>query len=462
MTFHKERWFGDRVFYKMLFSISIPIMIQNGITNFVGLLDNVMIGQIGTDAMSGVSIVNQILFVYNLCIFGAVSGAGIFTAQYYGQKNKEGVQYTVRFKALLCIVISLLMIFLCLTNGNLLIGLFLNGEGSAANIQATLNNGRNYMLIMLAGLPFFMLTQIYGSTLKACSHTMLPMKAGIIAILINLVLNYVLIYGKFGFPVLGVSGAAIATVCSRLVECAIVLITVHVKHSTYDFVEGLYHTFYIPKDVAGKIIRKGTPLLVNETMWGAGMSTLAACYSLHGLHVVGAMNITNTIGNLFNIVLIAMGEAVAIIVGQILGTGDMKRAKDTATKIIVISLLLCMGVAAVLILVAPVFPKFYNTSNEIRHMATILIILVAVFIPQNALLNTCYFTLRSGGKTILAFFFDSFYIWCFNIPVAFLLTKFTSLNIFLIFTCVQLADTVKTILGLVLVKKGIWLQKIVD
>ena len=462
MRFQKEKWFGNSDFYKMLFSISVPIMIQNGITNFVGLLDNVMIGQIGTQAMSGVSIVNQILFVYNLCIFGAVSGAGIFAAQYYGQKNKEGVQYTVRFKFLLCILITTLMILLCLTYGDALIGLFLNGEGSAGNIRATLNNGKIYMFLMLLGLPFFMLTQIYGSTLKACGQTVLPMKAGIIAILINLVLNYVLIYGKFGFPVLGVSGAAIATVCSRLVECSIILVAIHVKHSTYNFVEGLYSGFYIPGDVVGKITKKGTPLLINETMWGAGMSTLAACYSLHGLHVVGAMNITNTIGNLFNIVLIAMGEAVAIIVGQILGTGDMKRAKDTANKIIATSLLLCIGVAFILVLVAPAFPKLYNTSDEIRHMATVLITLVAVFIPQNALLNTCYFTLRSGGKTMLAFFFDSFYVWCFNIPVSFLLTHFTSLNIFVIFTCVQLADTVKTILGIILVQKGIWLQKIVD
>ena len=462
MKFQKEKYFGNSDFYKMLFSISIPIMIQNGITNFVGLLDNVMIGQIGTQAMSGVSIVNQILFVYNLCIFGAVSGAGIFAAQYYGQRNKAGVQYTVRFKFLLCVVITTLMILLCLTYGNSLIGLFLNGDGSVQNIQSTLQNGRVYMLVMLFGLPFFMLTQIYGSTLRACGQTVLPMKAGIIAILINLVLNYVLIYGKFGFPALGVAGAAAATVCSRIVECAIVLITIHVKHAAYDFVEGLYQNFYIPKEVIYNILRKGTPLLVNETMWGFGMSTLAACYSLHGLHVVGAMNITNTIGNLFNIVLIAMGEAVAIIVGQILGTGDMKRAKDTAGKIIFTSLILCIGVSVIMILVAPFFPKLYNTSDEIRRMSSTLITLYAIFIPQNAVMNTCYFTLRSGGKTMLAFFFDSFYLWCFNIPVAFLLTRFTLLSVFVVFTCVQLADTIKTILGVVLVKKGIWLQKIVD
>ncbi len=457
----RQKYFGDAAFYKMLFAIAIPIMIQNGITNFVNMLDNIMIGRIGTEAMSGVSIVNQILFVYHLCLFGAVSGAGIFTAQYYGQKNTDGIRHTVRFKLLTVAVITTLTVLLCIFCGRSLISMYLTGEGSAASIQAAMASGREYMLCMLAGLPFFMLTQIYGSTLRECGQTLLPMKAGIAAICINLVFNYLLIYGKFGFPMLGVRGAAIATVLSRVVEAAIIVIFVHSDAEKNPFVIGLYRSFSIPRDVIRRIVVKGTPLLFNETLWSAGIATLTGCYSMRGLHVVAAFNISNTISNLFQISLIAMGDAVAIIVGQILGTGDMKKARETDTKITVFAVLLCSFFAMLMFFAAPVFPNFYNTTEDVKQLAIRLIMITALFIPQHTLLNTSYFTLRAGGKTLIAFFFDSVYIWCVSVVIAFMLAKCTAFSILWIYFFVQLADGIKAAIGVILVKKGVWLHNIV-
>lgn len=458
----RQKYFGDAAFYKMVFGIAIPIMIQNGITNFVNMLDNIMIGQIGTEAMTGVSIVNQILFVYNLCLFGAVSGAGIFTAQYYGQKNTDGIRHTVRFKLWAVIIITILTVLLCVFSGQSLINIYLTGEGSAESIRMTMASGREYMLFMLAGLPFFMITQVYGSTLRECGQTILPMKAGVAAICINLVFNYLLIYGKFGFPMLGVKGAAIATVLSRVIEAAIIVISVHRSPAKNPFVTGLYRSFAIPRDVIRRIAIKGTPLLLNETLWSAGMATLAGCYSLRGLHVVAALNISNTISNLFHISFIAMGDAVAIIVGQILGTGDMKKAKETDTKIIVFAVLLCSLVAVFMFAIAPVFPEFYKTTEDVKQLAVKLIMISALFIPQHALLNTSYFTLRAGGKTMIAFFFDSVFIWCISVVLALALAKCTPLSILWIYFFVQLADGAKAVIGVILVKKGVWLHNIVE
>lgn len=458
----RQKYFGDAAFYKMVFVIAIPIMIQNGITNFVNMLDNIMIGQIGTESMTGVSIVNQILFVYNLCLFGAVSGAGIFTAQYYGQKNTDGIRHTVRFKLYAVTVITILTVLLCIFSGHSLINIYLTGEGSAASIQMTMTSGREYMLFMLVGLPFFMITQVYGSTLRECGQTILPMKAGVAAICINLAFNYLLIYGKFGFPMLGVKGAAIATVLSRMIEAAIIVISVHRDTERNPYITGLYRSFAIPRDVIKRIAIRGTPLLLNETLWSAGMAALAGCYSLRGLHVVAALNISNTISNLFHISFIAMGDAVAIIVGQILGTGNMKKAKETDTKIIVFSVLLCTLVAAFMFFIAPVFPEFYKTTEDVKQLAVKLIMISALFLPQHALLNTSYFTLRAGGKTMIAFFFDSVFIWCISVVLAFTLAKCTSLSILWIYFLVQLADGVKAIIGVILVKKGVWLHNIVE
>ena len=457
----QHKFIGDKAFYKMVLAISVPIMIQNGITNFVSLLDNIMIGQIGTEQMSGVAIVNQLLFVYNLCLFGAVSGAGIFTAQYFGQKNQEGIRQTVRFKIWLLSAITLITVILFLLAGDSLITLYLQGEGTPENAAATLRYGKEYLQIMLPGLIPFMLVQIYASTLRECGQTILPMKAGVVAVFVNLVFNYILIYGKFGAPALGVRGAAIATVISRCVEAAIVLIHIHRHREQNPFIVGLYSTFRVPGSLVFKIVTKGMPLLLNETLWGAGMATLTQCYSIRGLNVIAALNISNTIGNIFNIVFIALGESVAIIVGQLLGAGKMEEARDTDNKLIAFSVFSCVLVAIAMLLPARFFPLLYNTNDEARTLATYFITLTAVFMPLHAFLHSAYFTLRSGGKTIVTFLFDSVFIWCVSVTIAFLLSHYTTLSVVAVYVCVQLGDLIKCAIGFILVKKGVWLQNIV-
>lgn len=457
----KEKFIGDRAFYKMVLLIAVPIMIQNGITNFVNLLDNIMVGQIGTEQMSGVAIVNQLIFVYNLCIFGGLSGAGIFTAQYFGQKDEEGIRNTFRFKIWMAVLITIIAIIIFVTGGSNLISLYLN-DGSTGDLAATLKYGKLYLMIMLTGLPGFMLVQIYSSTLRECGETVVPMKAGIAAVFTNLIGNYLLIYGKFGFPELGVAGAAIATSLSRYVEAVIVVGWTHLNKEKNPYVVGLYRTLMLPSSLVKAIIVKGTPLLLNETFWSMGMAALTQCYSVRGLHVVAAFNISSTIGNLFNVSFIAMGSAVAIIMGQMLGAGKLKEARDTNNKLIMFTILLCIGVALCMVLFAPFFPKLYNTEEETRKLATGLIMLQSLFMPQQGFLNAAYFTLRSGGKTIITFFFDSVFICLVSVPLAFALSRFTTLPILLIFALVQMGDWIKCVIGFILIKNGSWIQNIID
>ncbi len=456
------RFIGDKQFYKMVLAVAIPIMLQNGITNFVGLLDNIMIGRIGTEQMSGAAIVNQLIFVYNLCIFGGVSGAGIFTAQYYGQKYTEGIRNTFRYKLWLSLIITAATIALFIAYGSTLISMYLKGDPQSAQAMKTLMYGRQYMLIMLVGLLPFMLAQVYSSTLRECGETVLPMKAGVISVLVNLFFNYLLIYGKLGFPILGVRGAAIATVISRYVEVLIIVIWAHRHKEQNPFVDKLYSTLKIPVSLVQKIFIKGTPLLLNETLWASGMAMLSQCYSVRGLNVVAGTNISSTVSNLFNISFMAMGNAVAIIVGQLLGAGKMEEAKDKANKLIAFSVACCSLIALVMLLMAPLFPMLYNTNEEARQLARYFIIINAIFMPQNAFLNAAYFTLRSGGKTVITFLFDSVFIWCVSVSTAFILSRFTTLSVIAIYIIVQLADMIKCIIGFILVKKGVWIQNIVS
>ena len=445
----------------MVLMIAVPIMIQNGITNFVSLLDNIMVGQIGTEQMSGVAIVNQLMFVYNLCIFGGLSGAGIFTAQYFGQKDEEGVRHTFRYKIWMAVILTILAVVVFVVGGESLISNYLNGSSDGGDLAAALHYGKQYLWVALAGLPAFMMVQVYASTLRECGETLVPMKAGITAVLVNLVLNYLLIYGKFGLPALGVVGAGLATVISRYVEMAIVLTWTHRHKDRNPYIVGLYRTLKVPGYLVTRFIIKGAPLLVNETLWAAAQASLMQCYSVRGLSVVAAFNIASTIANLFNVVFIALGDSVAIVVGQQLGAGRMEEARDTDNKMIAFSVMCCTGVALVMLLIAPLFPQLYNTDPGTRQLAAYLIMAQAIFMPQNAFLHAAYFTLRSGGKTLVTFLFDSVFVWCVSVPIAFVLSRYTTMFVVFIFACVQIGDWLKCIIGFVLVKKGVWMQNIV-
>ncbi len=458
----RRRYLGDKAFFLMVLGIAVPIMIQNGITNFVGMLDNIMIGRVGTEQMSGASIVNQLIMVYNLCIFGGLSGAGIFTAQYCGQGNHEGIRATFRFKLWLGVIVTVLTTFLLLSGGDLLIRLYLSGEGTSRQRQEILMYGLRYLRVMLFGLPAFMFAQCYAGTLRECGETLMPMKAGITAVAVNLVFNYLLIYGRFGFPRMGVTGAAAATVLSRYVECLIVVLWTHTKGRRLAFVDGLYSTVRIPRRLLVKFFVTGMPLLINETLWSGGVAMLAQCYSVRGLDVVAALNISNTLTNLFNIVLISMGSAVAIIVGQLLGAGKLDEARDTDTKLLCMAVLICIVPGMVMFTIAPLFPKIYLTSDEVRRIATAFIRICAAFMPVNAFLNSCYFTLRSGGKTIITFIFDSAFIWCVSVAGAFVLTRYTTLPVVTVYLIVTAMEILKAVFGFILVKNGIWIQNIVS
>ena len=457
----KNKLIGDKAFYKMVLSVAVPMMIQNGITNFVGLLDNIMVGRIGTEQMSGIAIVNQLLLVFNLAIFGAISGAGIFAAQFFGCRDHQGVRHTFRFKIYICTAITLIGILILTGFGEKLIRMYLHGENNVQALEEALKYGQQYLGVMLIGLLPFAAEQIYTGTLRECGETMIPMKAGVAAVFVNLILNYLLIFGKFGFPEWGVVGAAVATVISRYVQAAIVIIWTHRHTERMPFIVGAYKSFTIPSALTNKIIIKGTPLMVNEILWSAGMAMLMRCYSVRGLDTVAALNISSTISNLFNVVILALGGAVSIIIGQLLGAGKMEEAKDTDAKLIAFSVMSCVAIGAVLIVLAPLFPALYNTTDTVKELATHFLRIAAACMPIAAFMHATYFTLRSGGKTIITFLFDSVFLWCISVPLAFVLSEFTALPIIPLYLCCQLVDILKCILGFILVKKGVWLHNIV-
>ncbi len=453
---------GSWSFYKRTLVIAVPIMIQNLITNFVALIDNIMVGQVGTEQMTGVAIVNQILFVFNLAIFGSVSGAGIFSAQFFGKGDREGVKHTMRFKIITAFVLCTIGILVFILAQDRLINMYLSGEEAGLDVALTFESAKSYLVFMLVGLLPFALDQVYSGTLREGGIATVPMYAGIVAVVTNTCLNALLIFGLGPFPVMGVQGAAIATVISRFIQAGIVIVWTHKKRNELVYPKGLYRSFFVPKDLVKKISIKGLiPLTANEVLWSLGIAVLTACYSVRGIDVVAGQNISNTVVNLFNVLFIAFGSGISVVIGQMLGANELEKAKDAAPKLIFFSTAMCVVVGTVMAVLAPLFPLLYNTTDNVRELAASFIVISAIWMPAHGMLHATYFTIRSGGKTLITFLFDSGFSWVVSVPLAYCLASFTSIDIISIYFIVQSAEIIKCIIGGVLIKMGVWLSNIV-
>lgn len=456
-----QKFIGDKTFYRRVAGVAVPIVIQNTITNFVSLLDNIMVGQVGTLQMSGVAIVNQLMFIFYLCIFGAMAGAGIFTAQFHGSQDHEGIRRTFRFKLMAGLLLAAGGIVLFLFAGTPLIRLYLQSDSSPSDAAQTLSHGLKYLHMMLLGLIPFAISNAYASSLRETGKTTVPMIAGVCAVLVNLALNYVLIFGHFGAPAMGVRGAALATVISRFVELAIVVIWTHRNPQTNPFITGAFRSLYIPGALLKNILIKGMPLLLNEFLFATGTALVNQCYSTRGLDVVAATNISNTIYNLASVVYLSMGSVIGIIMGQMMGAGSSKEeVRSSHRKLTALAVGSCAVFSLFLLAICVPFPKIYNTTDAVRTLATQLIIVSAAVMPLHAYIHAVYFAMRSGGKTMITFFFDCGSIWLGSLPLAYFLSRFSAVPIVPLFILCSCVELIKCVIGFFIIRSDSWIRNL--
>jgi len=220
----RKKYIGTRGFYKSVMVMAIPMILQMMVTNLVSLIDNIMVGRLGTEPMSGVSIINQFVFVFNVTIFGAVAGPSIFGAQFFGKGDHEGQKHTFRFRLLVCTGIIAIAALICSIFGSSLISLFISKESTPQQRDAIMTSGMDYLKIIMLGFIPFGIGQAYSSVVRECGYTKAPMAAAMSAVGINVLLDWCLIFGKLGLPEMGVRGAAWATVIAKTIEALVVIV----------------------------------------------------------------------------------------------------------------------------------------------------------------------------------------------------------------------------------------------
>lgn len=455
-----KSYIGNKAFYKMALSIALPMIIQNTITNLVNMLDTMMVGSLGSEAVAAVGAVNQFVFIFNLATFGAVSGAGIFAAQYNGRGDNNGVRNTMRIKLVCCLLLGILGMGVLIAFGDPLIKGFLN-KSEEMDLALAIEYSKEYLAVIILGFIPFAISQAYASTLRETEQTKPPMVASLISVVTNFVLNGLLIFGLLGFPALGVQGAAIATSISRFAEFAVLVIWTHSHKKKCPFIKNIYSKFHIPKALAKQVAIKGIPIWLNELFWSASVTALNFCYSNDRTEVLNALNISFSLQNLLSVSYFALSSSIAIMVGNLLGAGEFEKAKDTDRKLLAFSVFMGGCMMGIQLILSQFYPMIYTeVSDAERQLATYTMACFALTMPAAALATSTYYTIRSGGLAFVTMLFDSVYAWVIVIPVAALLSFVFKLDYKIMLPLVLVTENLKLLPGLILVHKGIWIKQI--
>lgn len=449
---------GTKAFYASIIAIVIPIMLQQGLTSIVGLLDNIMVGRLDADSIAGVAICNQILFVFSNLMMGGLAGPGIFVSQYFGAKDEVHLRESFRFKMILAFLVTAITVTVFSIYGEEIIRIVFDNDEVQEEIA--IEKGMSYLNVMIYSLPIFALSQVLSTTLREIGEVKIPLYSSIAAIIVNFVLNYILIFGKFGAPRLEVAGAAYATLVSRVVEATILLVFVMIKKCVFS--RGVFKNFKINFNLTKAITKKGTPLLVNELFWGIGSTLIMFSYALRGKNVVAALSISSAASNLLYVIFGALGMGIAIFVGKELGANRIEEARNNANKLLFFAVIVSIIMSAVFVIASPFIPKLYNVEYEIRHLATSFIIVICCCMPIFTFNVGCFFTLRSGGKTIYTLIFDSGFQILISLPLAFILSKYTNLYIVYTYFIVQFSEIIKSFIGFKFVTSGLWASNLTN
>lgn len=442
---------NDRQFMKKVLFIAIPIMLQQMLTSSVNLLDNLMVGQLGDYAISGVAAANRFFSVGTFGMMGIITASSIFIAQYYGAKQHEHIQQSFRYS----IVASLLVIMPFVLAGLLIpaqVAGFFNPDPQLADLVS------RYM--PLAALTFVpqALSLSVGSAMRSLGNTKLPLYSSVIALFANAFLNYVFIFGHFGFPELGVLGAALGTLIARFIELGFLLLML--KNNDFAFKTRIVDMFKIEKHVIKTITLRGVPLVINEILWAGGHAVLFKFYATRGTFVMSAMAILQTTSDLFFVLFAGMASATTIMVAQPLGSNKLDLAKENAWKMFAFATLLSLFFALGLFGASFIVPGLYNISDDIHHLATTMIRIQAGFFWIYMLNAQSYFTLRAGGDMMNTLILDAGFMWCVNIVVVGSLAYFTNVSIFVLFIAGQLTDIIKLMISLRFVKQERWVKNL--
>lgn len=453
MTF-REKYIGDKQFYKYVLSLALPMMFQGLLVSLSGLIDNLMVAGLGDSFLSGVAAANRFYMIFNFAVMGVVLAGGIFIGQYLGAKKPEKMKESFRASIILSYLVMIPFFFAILFYPTTVLRFFTT---DLYVIQSGLDY---YKAIVWAMIPVTMSLAI-GTAIRSTGDTKTPIIASSIGIAINLTFNYLLIYGNFGFPALGVYGSAVATLISRLVEVSILLYIMSVRH--FDFATKIKDVFKIDNKLFKLITKNAVNIAGNEILWASSMAFLMKFYSTRGPAAMTAYSIAGSVGDIFFILFGGMSAATTVLVGHKLGADDFDGAKSNGYKLLALSIGMALFFGMTMIGISNLVPIIYtDVSVEAQQIAMNLIRIVGLLFWTYMYNLQILFMLRAGGDSFSAFIMDSGFMWIINIPVVGFFTYYTNMPIVYLYLIGQMTDIIKLTVSTFVFKKELWVKNVTD
>ena len=442
----------DKSFYKSLLLLSIPIALQNLVTFAIGFADNVMISSLGDNAVSGVYMANQVQTLLQLTCGGIESAILVLGAQYWGRRDTESIRRIssigIRFALLLGAVISTV----CLTLPRVVISLFTPSE-------AIIEAGAEYLGILAVSFVFFCLTQSLIASQRSVETAGIGLIVSVCSLIVDVALNYLLIFGKLGLPALGLKGAAIATVIARVVECAVILIYVLLIDKKLKF--RLSALLHFDRELTRDFIRYGLPIIAGQLVWATNMLSNSAIMGRQTAEgVVAGLSIAQTMHNLTYVAMNGMAGAVGIITGKTVGAGEEKKMREYAKTVQVVFLALGLLTGGAVQLVKSPFISLYDVSPAAQAQASALINVISVTIIGTCYQCACLFGLvKSGGDIGFVFKNDCIFVFLIVLPSAILASSLGAPP-WVVFACLKCDQILKCFVAVVKINRYNWMKNL--
>jgi putative MATE family efflux protein len=442
-----------RHFIKEMLPLAVPVAMHEFLISAVNIADTVMVGQINETAIASVNLANQIFFIFILMMVGIVSGSAIFVSQYYGDKDMKGVQRTLGLTLILTAVASTAFSVFSVGFAQNIISFYTKDAD-------VISSGVDYLKIAGYSFPLVALSFAYGSVLRSTHKPKLPLAATALALITNVILNFVFIFGKLGFPKMGVEGAAMATLISRLLEVAFLFSVMRIKNSI--LLAGVKDLFTFSRGFIKKFAVTNYPVLLNEMGWVIGVSLYNKIYAGISTQAITSISIADTIFNIFFVLFFGTSSATSILIGNKIGENKISLAHDYAKIVHKIIPVISLVFGCILAGGSKLFPIIYGVSGETLKSTTLVILVYAFIMPFKAFnLHTVNGILRSGGDTKFALAMDIVGIWFIGLPMALLARDVLHLPLVGVAMFLMSEEIIKTTVGFFRVRSGKWINRVI-
>lgn len=442
----------EKNFYRNMLVLSLPIVLQNLISNGLAIADNIMVGSLGEVAISSVTQANQITFVLNLFLFGLGSGSSVLIAQYWGKRDTVNIGHVMGISLLISGAFSLVFAFGALVFPESLMSIY-------TNEPALIEQGARYLrLVGISYLPAA-LSSCLMINMRSIEKPAVAMCVTFGSFCINVFLNWCLIFGKLGFPALGVRGAAIATTVARFFEMGAIFLYVFRIDKVLKV--RLQNLFPVPKDLFRDFRHYCTPVIFNESLWGIGFSVASMIFGRLGISSVTAYSLARVLENLMLVFGASTGAACGVLVGKALGVGDTERAKATARTMLVMNSGIGLFFGLITLSIRPLFLSFYNLEPATYEIANKLIFTMACYMFVKAFTYCMIIgTLRAGGDTRFAMVIDIVFLWCVSIPLVAFAAFVLHWPVYFVYPLLMVDEVLKSIIALRRFHSDKWMRNV--